>query len=115
MGFTWHYLYIFLQSNLLEVPIYYLFYRHSQNFYRSTVSTTVMNSMTHPLVYFGFMNLSMTYLNKIILAEGFAIISETFFYHRYLKINMKYTFFAALIANVASWQFAPILTYLLFR
>lgn len=115
MNFTWHYLYIFLQSNILEVPIYYWFFRRTQNASQSLMTTTVMNSMTHPLVYFGFMNLSMTYLNKILLAEVFAIISETFFYHRYLKINIKYTFFAALLANLISWQFAPMLTYLLFR
>ena len=115
MSFTWHYFYIILQSNLLEIPFYFWFYRKSQSFAKSAATTTVMNSMTHPLVYFAFMNLSMTYLNKILLAEGFAILSESLFYHRFLKLELKYTFIAAFIANLVSWQLAPMLTYLLFR
>lgn len=110
------YLYIFLQSNLLEIPFYYLIARErDQGFWRLVGVVTLMNSLTHPLVFFGFMNLKLTYLQNILLAESFAITAEALFFALILRQSSTRSWFAAIIANLASWQVAPILTYLVFR
>lgn len=109
------YLYIFLQSNLLEVPFYHLFFRKHQNGKESLLLTTAINSLTHPVVFFVIMNFKNTYLENILLAEGFAILSETIFFSKVLQRGWGRSFLAATIANLISWQFAPMITYYIFK
>lgn len=109
------YLSIFLQSNLLEVPFYYLALRPRGSFAQVLVLATAINSLTHPIVFFLIMNLKLSYLQNILLAESFAILTEALFFWWLLKVTPLRSFMASLMANLASWQFAPILTYLLFR
>ena len=108
------YLYVFIQSNLIEIVIYYLFYRKLLGFSKSAMLTTFSNSITHPLVFFGFMAMGKTYLTSILLAESFAIIGETFLHWYFGKIGFARAATAALVANLVSWQLAPMLTYLIF-
>lgn len=112
---TFMYLYIFLQSNLLEVPIYYLFFKKNINFTKNLAFVTAINSLTHPIVFVVLMNLKQSYLQNIMIAEIFAVLAETIFFISFLKTSYLRAFFAALIANFFSWQIAPMITYVLFR
>lgn len=107
------YLYIFLQSNLLEVPIYYLFFRKQKSIFQTLLLVTAINSLTHPIVFFGIMNLSGTYLNNILFAETFAILAETLFFYKVCGFAKGKSFRAAFYANFVSWQVAPMITYYL--
>jgi tryptophanyl-tRNA synthetase len=111
---SFSYIYIFFQSNFIEVFVYHLFYRKQKTFSETLRLTTFSNSITHPIVFFGFMAFPMSYIKSIILAESFAIISETFLHSYFGKMSLVKTFPAAFVSNLISWQFAPVLTYLLF-
>ncbi len=108
------YLYIFLQSNILEIPIYWLCFRKKLSFKSTAISVTAINSLTHPIVFFVFMNFHQSYLQNILLAEAFAISTEALFFSRVLKLSWPSAIFASVLANLISWQLAPMLTYLLF-
>lgn len=108
------YLYVFLQSNLLEVPFYHLGLRRRQDWGRSLALVTLVNSLTQPIVFFGIMNLRLSYLENILVAEAFAIIAETVAFRLLIGRRWRASLIAAFVANLISWQLAPILTYLLF-
>lgn len=122
----WQYLYVFLQSNLLEVPFYYFGLRSlapsllTRSLYESErilfflCAVTAINSVTHPVVFFGIMNLKATYLQNILMAEAFAILSEAIFMYWLLDVSKLRAMAVATIANLVSWQLAPLLTYRLF-
>lgn len=112
---SFSYLYIFLQSNLLEVPFYFIFFKRNNSFHKILCLTTAINSLTHPIVFFVLMNLKISYLNTILIAEAFAIITETLFFYKFLEPNLKRSFLGALTANLVSWQLAPIITYMILR
>lgn len=104
-----NYLYIFTQSCLLEIPFYLIFIKRPK--LEKTAFVFAMNSMTHPIVFFGLMNLSMTFLQNILVAEAFAILSESFALNLLLKMDWKRAALASLLANLVSWQLGPVLTY----
>lgn len=105
------YLYIFLQSNLLEVPFYFLFFKKNNSFLKILCLTTGINSLTHPIVFFVLMNLKTSYLNTILIAEAFAVTAEMILFCKFLELNLTKSFLGSLTANLASWQFAPMITY----
>lgn len=109
-----NYCYIFIQSNLIECAVYGLFYRDRLSWSRASLLTTLANSITHPIVFFGFMSAHFTYLSSILLAETFAVVAETFLHARFGRLPWALAFRASLTANLTSWQIAPILTYFLF-
>jgi hypothetical protein len=112
---NWHYLYIFLQSNALEIPVFYLFYRGLFSLKRTAMITTASNLITHPVVLFGFLASGFSILHSIVWAEIFAVVSESFLHRHYLKQKPLSRFiFASLAANLVSWQFGPVLTYWFF-
>jgi hypothetical protein len=108
------YVYIFLQSSTIEVFVYFLFYRGLKSFGSTFVLTTLANTITHPIVFFLIMASRLSYLEAILLAEGFAFVAETFLHSYFGKIPLKTTWKASLTANLVSWQLAPIITYFLF-
>lgn len=111
----WHYLYIFVQSNLIEIPVFYFFYRGSFSLRKTAVITTGSNLITHPVVFFGFLSSGFSILTSILSAELFAMVSEGLLHRHYLRSKPLSSFMAAsLTANFVSWQFAPVLTYYLF-
>ncbi len=114
----WHYLYLFLQSNFIEIPVFYLFYRRSFSFRKTAVTATCANLITHPVVFFGFLSSGLSILNAVLLAELFAVVTEGFIHRHYLIADPKkplyYFMLASLTANFASWQFGPVLTYFTF-
>lgn len=122
----WHYLYVFLQSNLLELPIYYLglrslapglltrSLRESERVLFFLCAVTAVNSLTHPMMFFGIMNLKYTYLQNILMAEAFSILSETIFIVWLIDVSKARAIVVATIANIVSWQLAPVLTFKIF-
>jgi hypothetical protein len=53
-----------------------------------------------------------TYLTAILIAETFAWLSEGAFYHYKLMSNSwREPIILSLIANLASWQLGPMITY----
>jgi hypothetical protein len=109
-----NYLLIFLQSNLIECFVYGWCYRRKLTVGRSVAITTLANSVTHPIVFFGFMSASFSYLHSIILAEAFAILVEAVLHAWSGRLPLRLAFRASLLANLTSWQLGPILTYYIF-
>lgn len=122
----WQYLYVFTQSTLLEIPLYYLglrslvpglltrSLRESERLLFFICAVTAVNSVTHPLVFFGIMNLKWAYLQNILVAEAFAILAEAIFMYWILDVSKLRALAVAAIANLVSWQLAPLLTFKLF-
>ncbi len=111
---SWNYLYVFFQSSTLEVFIYFLFFRTALSFRRTFTVVTLANSITHPLVFFGFMAGPWSYLTGILCAELFAIVAEASVHRKVVGLSWLKSFLASFWANLLSWQLAPILSYYLF-
>ena len=112
------YVYVFLQSNVLEIPVFWLLYRlfsvPRAGIWRVAGFTTLINLFTHPVVFFAIMPLKIPYIYTILLAEAFAIGAETVIHHKTFEVNLKRAFAASLLANLVSWQLAPMLTFWFF-
>ncbi len=107
----WHYLQIYLQSNLLEViPILFLWPRW-RPMGQTALRVSAVNLFTHPIVFFGVMRLPFGYLTNILMAETFAVVTEALIYRR---MGLRRPFLTSLFANLVSWQFAPVLTVYFF-
>ena len=111
---NWQYALTFLQSSCLEIPIYFLFYRRQMKLREVVLLVTFANAFTHPWVFFGFMGSGWSYLVSVLVAESFAVGGETLLHGAGARLDFRLTFAAALIANLFSWQVAPILTYAFF-
>jgi hypothetical protein len=116
---NWHYLYVFFQSNGLEVLFLLGFYRFYQARDRLgggdiALKVTLANTLTHPIVLFLILKGPFTYFWAIVIAESFAVLGETWLHQRYLNISWKKAFLGSLLANLISWQMGPILTTLIF-
>ena len=60
------------------------------------------------------MPLKIPYILTILMAEVFAIVVEFALHDRYVKTKSLNVLIASLIANLVSWQLAPLLTYFVF-
>ena len=106
---------IFFQSNLIEIPIYFLIYKSIQfGLNKAATVTTLANLITHPIVFFIIMGMKLNYISSILLAECFAIFGEMLIHSKTLKISYKKAFIASFTANLISWQIGPMLTYWLY-
>ncbi len=105
------YAYIFLQSCALEMPIYLALANRTPR-WQMALGIFAMNSVTHPVVFFGIMNLPLTFLHTILLAEAFAVVTEALVLTRFARLNLRRAMTASVVANLFSWQFGPVLTYL---
>ncbi len=105
------YLYVFLQSAGLEAIYLRLVIRKRPEHLWKKVF--LINSITHPLVVFGFMSDGwFTNISAIALAESFAVLSETALIKIMFKnLTKSQAFVLSLSANLISWQLAPYLTY----
>lgn len=106
---------LFWQSNLLEWPVYLLLLRAFQpglSLPRAAAWITCLNSVTHPVIFFGIMNAGLPYLTSILCAEAFAILVEFALLARVFRIPWGWVLLASVTANLLSWQFAPMLTYI---
>lgn len=110
------YFFLFFQSNLLEMPAYIPFLmRREKDFFTSFTLVTAMNAITHPIVFFFIMNLKMTYLFNILLAECFAVFAEAWLLRiitgeKYRSSSSAFLL-VSLFANFLSWQISPMMTY----
>lgn len=107
------YFLIFLQSNLLELPVAIPFVMRRNTFFTSLVLTTCLNAVTHPIIFFFVMNLKMTFLFNILAAETFAILSEAFCYRIITRESVGLCLLISLCANFFSWQISPMITFAL--
>ena len=108
------YLYTFLQSNLLEWCIYFPLLarlRPTWSWLDRALFVTALNGLTHPIVFFFIMNLKLPYLANIVIAETFAVVVEGLLLCFLLRAKFSKALLASLIANLISWQLAPMLTY----
>ncbi len=126
------YLLTFLQSNFIEIPFYCvahaLIERRPENFKwirlaRSACTTTFANLITHPIVFFGFLGsgstTGLTWLQGILAAEIFAVVAEAFlhrasFSRAFTTRQWLIVTCGAVIANLASWELGPWLSYYTF-
>lgn len=108
---AWGYFYIFFQSNLLEIPVFFLIYRALLSA-RYTISlVTLSNAFTHPVVIFVFLKASsLQFIEAILVAEAFAIAVESLLHRSVTHLSLLRVLSASLIANLVSWQLGPILT-----
>lgn len=106
------YLYIFAQSAGIEA-LYLYFVSKNKDF---ALKYFLFNSLTHPIVVFYFLaDGRFSYLSGIIYGESFAVISEAILLYFFLeKKNFHQWLGISLIANLISWQIAPMLSYLIF-
>ncbi|MGE4134038.1 MAG: hypothetical protein AB7F86_20545 [Bdellovibrionales bacterium] len=112
---TLDYLYTTVQSNLLEIPIYYFIYRRrGLSFARVALITTLANGVSHPWVFFGFMGVGISYFSSVLMAESFAVLSEGAMHGWSARLPLRTTLRASLLANLFSWQVAPAISYALF-
>ncbi len=116
---SFSYAYIFFQSNLLEIPIFCLFYhslilRKGGGLFNVSAIISLSNLMTHPIVFFVIMSLPFSYIANILIAEIFAITAEAFLHKWVFGFNGLKCFLASSVSNLFSWQVAPILTFLIF-
>jgi hypothetical protein len=113
-----NYFLVFLQSNLLETPVYFPFLFASalkqKDFFTALTIVTAMNAITHPIVFFFIMNLKRTFLLNILTAECFAIVAESWMLYKISGEKYRSCLFASLCANFFSWQISPMLTYSLY-
>lgn len=116
---NWHYLYVFFQSNGLEVLFLLGFYQwfQSRDRVRPTdiaLRVTLANTLTHPIVLFIILRSPLTYLSAILVAEAFAIVAEAIL-HRYIfGISWKKAVLGSTFANLLSWQMGTMLTTWIF-
>lgn len=111
-SWNWHYLYVFAQSNLLEIAFLLFLWPRVRPKGKWFWRVTATNAVSHPIVFFALMKLPFGYIWNILIAEAFAIGFEAFVYRRIFKLERALT--ASLLANLVSWQLAPPLTALLF-
>lgn len=105
---------VFFQSNILEMPAYFIFLkmvRKNWSFLQDFVFVTGINSITHPIVFFFIMNLKLTYLQNILIAENFAIFSEALMLKLILQEKWLSCLAISAFANFLSWQLSPMVTF----
>ena len=70
-------------------------------------SALLCNLISHPIVYFAFPSLAlsyeMTYLGMLIRAELFAPLIETLVFLRFWKLNPMISLICIVVANLTSW------------
>jgi hypothetical protein len=111
---TLDYLYIFLQTTLIELPFYWFFLRAHLSLKKLVLVVLAINACTHPLVFFGLMALPLAPVVKIAISESFAPAFEAWALVYFLRVPWRQALKASIVANLASWQLGPIVTYWLY-
>lgn len=105
------YAYLYFQSNLLEILIL-IFYFKIISKRELILNVSACNAFTHPIVVFFFLGSSFNYITGILLGELFAFVMEGLLYKNLFALSARRAFLGSLFANFVSWQFGPVLTYL---
>ena len=89
-----------------------------KHLWTSVCITTFANAITHPIVFFILLSSGsrLNWLSGILLAEAFAVVMEVIIHGYALRPSTKRAWLVlatgSLIANLVSWEFGPILTWL---
>jgi hypothetical protein len=108
------YVITFLQSNALELAFFYIWHRQiGLTPARSLGLTTLANLITHPTIFFGHMAMGLTWLSAILSAELFAWWGEAALHASTTHTWRRWPawILTSLLANLASWEFGPRLTW----
>ena len=108
------YLATFAQTCLIEWPIYHFYLRSKLSVRRSLCFVFFINALTHPVVFFGFLGLRVPFLHALLVAEVFAYACEAWACCKIAGLRPRDAVYASALANTASWQFGPILTFYTF-
>lgn len=102
------YLPYFLKTFILELPVYFLFFKCFKKIPKILEMNFILNLSTHPVVFFVIpyilMKLEGNYLNYLVVAEIFAPLTEALILTYVYKINVRFAFTAAILANLFSWS-----------
>jgi hypothetical protein len=106
------YFQLFLQSFAIEaILVSLLLFRKKLG--RVLFVVLLANALTHPLVVFGFVAYPDSRLIvTLLLAEAFAIAVEGFIFWKKLDLPAWAGFTVAGLANLASWELGPRVSYL---
>lgn len=112
-----NYFEIYFISNALELPVYLFFLRKEQKWtvVEKIAFITGLNAITHPIVFFGIMNLKFSFLINILVAEFFAIITEGMVLSRLMGKIPAQGIALSFLANSVSWQLGPVITFSLLK
>jgi len=102
----------FLLTNAVEIPILYLF-AYKMGVVKVFATGLLANGLSLPVVWFIMPLVTSSYLNFVIFAETFAVLSETLILRKVLFISYKRSLTAALAMNAMSflvgWMFPSLL------
>lgn len=106
-AYTMRWLQAFLFTVAVEVPIVVLLLRSTgKPMWRLVVLALVAQCASHPAVWFVFPTLGLRYWNMIVIAEAWAVLSETFIYFGLNeKTSVPRAFGVSLFANALSYGF----------
>lgn len=113
---SFSYVFTFLLSSTLEVPVYAVGYRNRMAFFRIFLLVTLANLFTHPIVFFGFMSSKWPYLWAVLGAETFAVVAESVLDFAFVPgVSFRRALACGFLANLVSWQLAPMITWSLLK
>jgi len=108
-----NYFLVFLQSNILEFPVFLPYLMRERTLFQSMALVTCLNAITHPIVFFFIMNLKMTFLFNILAAETFAVLAEAYAMSKITGDQYRTSLVISFCANFLSWQLSPMITFAL--
>lgn len=103
----------FLIGIALEAPVLYYFFRE-KGLEDILAATLALNTVTHPLLLYVVPLIEVNYLLSLFASEIAVIAVEMYLLGFLFEQSSRRTFVkASVLANLASWQLAPFLLYLL--
>jgi hypothetical protein len=96
---------------MLEAPVIYYFFRN-KGLEEVLSATLVLNTVTHPVLIYVVPMIQVNYILSLFISEIVVIAVEMYLLSFLFEEGSQRTFLkASVIANLASWQFAPFLLY----
>lgn len=101
----------FLVGLVLEAPVLYYFFKQ-EGVKEVLLATLALNTVTHPLLIFVLPMIQANYILMLLASEISVIAVEAYLMSFLFEENSGKTFVkASILANIVSWQFAPLLLY----
>ena len=123
MILNFDYLTVLTEVLAFEIPVFWLAAQSipelkthfcNDGLVRTAGLIALVNFCVHPVVFFGFMGSNKTYLSSVILGQIFSIAAKSLLLSWAASLGFRPTLYAVALATLASWQFAPLLNFLLF-
>lgn len=119
MNLNTDYLTVFALVLALEIPL--VWYRgvsskarlswEPKGLLKIALLVTLANSLTHPLVFFGFMASGKPYLWAVLGGQAFAVCIKCLVYFSTVRAPLANTAAIAFWSSLVSWQIAPVILY----